>query len=243
MKNYESHVNNFVGVEKLEYEEFNKKFIQNCSEVYNNPIKKIYRGVDLTDDYYIIDPTKRIRKSRNTENYYTLIMSHSEEWKHIPPRNNSIICSFDKNTASGYGCNVYEIIPYDNSIWGVSNTWIKIFNNKFNLMDFNRELDIFAFKINIQLDQDNYENFMIQLKNMTTEFLNYNFEQSVDLKVLNVIKNIMIKNDITLDKAILKVLKPNENIQACSYQEVLKSDYRSELWTNSICLLKNINID
>jgi len=242
MKTYESYVNKFIGIEKLTEDKFSSLFNDNC-QGFNFDDKAIYRGIDLPGEYYLVNPSKRTRKSRSTQNYYTLIMSNSDDWKDIPPRNKSIICSFDKKFANAYGNdNVFRVIPFNNSIWGASKVWIKEFNKLFNLMNFNNELDYFSNVIKISFDDDNYDILMQQLNNMSDKFLNYNFDSEViDVNSLSIIKNLMIKDNLTLDKAILKILKPNDNIISGTYNEIIETQ-GVELWTSSICLLKKINI-
>ena len=241
MKTYESYVNKFIGIEKLTKKIFSS-LLNNCQD-FNFDDKAIYRGIDLPGEYYLVDPSKWTRKSRNTQNYYTLIMSNSDDWKNIPPRNKSIICSFDKNITRNYGYgNVFRVIPFNNSIWGASKVWIKEFNNLFNLMDFNNQIDYFSNIINMKLDENNFDNLMKQFNTISDKFLNYDFDTEViDVNSLINIKYLMIKDNLTLDKAILKILKPNDNIISGTYTEIIETP-GFELWTSSICLLKKINI-
>lgn len=242
MKTYESYTNKFIGIEKLTEDKFSSLLNDNCQS-FNFDDKAIYRGIDLPGNYYLVDPSKRTRKSRSTQNYYTLIMSNSDDWIDIPPRNKSIICSFDKRITLGYGNgNVFRVIPFNNSIWGASKVWIKVFNKLFNLMNFNNELDYFSNVIKISFDDDNYNILMRQLNDISDKFLNYDFDSEViDVNSLSIIKNLMIKDNLTLDKAILKILKPNDNIISGTYNEIIETQ-GVELWTSSICLLKKINI-
>lgn len=71
---------------------------------------KIYRGVEDEADIFIINPKQYERTSKNTNNYYTLIIDNSSAWNGYPKRSNSLICSVDDEVASSYG-NVYIVVP------------------------------------------------------------------------------------------------------------------------------------
>lgn len=59
---------------------------------YNPGSTYIERYIDDFDsDYGIVRPSNYVRKSQNTENYYTLIVDNSERWSQYPKRSRSII--------------------------------------------------------------------------------------------------------------------------------------------------------
>lgn len=82
---------------------------------------KIYRGIeDFGNDFGFIDGKtshEDNRRSRNTANYYTLIMNNGSQWKRFPDRN--IICTTDRTKADYYG-DVYHMFPYNGSKIGVA---------------------------------------------------------------------------------------------------------------------------
>jgi len=123
---------------------------KNCSGIVNSYSKshvRIYRGAGGMDDYYdyqIVDPTKgKLRRSRNTRNYYTLLMDNLTPWKAYPKRSRSIVCSTSKSKSSGYG-NLYVVLPYNNAKIGICSTddiWFSFEQNmRHNLNEFNRIL-------------------------------------------------------------------------------------------------------
>ena len=95
---------------------------KNCSDILkyysNGSNKRIYRGGSLRSEFGYADVSKfEERKSRNTNNYYTLIMNHSKSWKQYPKRN--LICSTDYMYASGYGNKLSLVLPYNGVKIGV----------------------------------------------------------------------------------------------------------------------------
>jgi hypothetical protein len=251
MKNFENFTER-KDTRNIDENTFNELLNENCKE-FNFDDLAIYRGVALSEEYYLIDPKLFTRTSRSTQNYYTLIMSESPYWKNIPPRNKSIICTFNKNLSGGYG-NTYRVIPYDNSKWGVSKTWIKIFHRGVNLMDVNEYLDDIFKSMNVTLVSTNYEIMMSQFNFYSDEFLKLT-DNKIGMNpsrgiVFDKIRRLMNDKNIKLDQAMLEYLKPNENILSCSYKKLinrwnkrqlhLQLNEGCELWTDSKCLLQRI---
>lgn len=85
----------------------------------NNP--KIYRGIfSKSGLFYLASPdnSDRLRTSRNTSNYATLLVDNSDRWANFPKRSKSFICSLDRSYASSYG-HTYVVIPKNGSKIGV----------------------------------------------------------------------------------------------------------------------------
>lgn len=108
----------------------------------------IKRGMPMEErPYFILDPTKTIRKSANTNNAYTLFTSMSPKWKKFPPRQQSIICS-TSDYAADYG-NVYAIFPFDDAPVGIcreEDFWTS-FNEGFESVRLHTDLGEFASRI------------------------------------------------------------------------------------------------
>jgi len=79
----------------------------------------LFRGMDYKGDFYSIDPSKSVRVSQNTQNYYTLIMDNHPSWKGFPKRSKSIICTTYEYKAEQYG-NKYHMFSYDGAAYGVA---------------------------------------------------------------------------------------------------------------------------
>lgn len=65
-----------------------------CSDSLENFKKgySIWRVARYFDEYYLVDPTKGTRKSRNTGNFYTILLSRLlPSWKGLPRRDKGII--------------------------------------------------------------------------------------------------------------------------------------------------------
>jgi hypothetical protein len=74
----------------------------------------------IIDDFYqlygMVYPSSTPRQSRNTENYYTLIINNSPEWSNFPKR--EIICSTYSNRFRSSYC----VFPFDGAKIGVCPT-------------------------------------------------------------------------------------------------------------------------
>jgi len=57
-----------------------------------------------------VSPSKFIRRSKNTYNFYIELLDYSPYWLDYPKRSESIICSTDNNYAENYGY-LYRVIP------------------------------------------------------------------------------------------------------------------------------------
>lgn len=107
----------------------------------------LYRGFEDDGDYYIIDGSKGKRVSKNTSNYYTVIIDEifksGTSYKDYPLRSESIICSTSKTTAGHYG-NVYVVLPFkgvDIGYIGTDDIWrtdIEIGEYEFKIQEWNR---------------------------------------------------------------------------------------------------------
>ena len=94
---------------------------KNCMDAVNSYRKGngIFRGVDGGGQYLFVNPSVgKPRKSRNTQNYYTLMVDNSPKWKGYPKRSQSLICTTNSDVANSYG-NPYAVFPYDGAKIGV----------------------------------------------------------------------------------------------------------------------------
>lgn len=87
---------------------------------------KIYRGINAyepyEDDILFGDGTKLVRKSANTTNFYTNMMTYElPKWKPFPRRDKSFIASVTTATASAYGglSSTWVCIPLENQNIGI----------------------------------------------------------------------------------------------------------------------------
>lgn len=110
---------------------------KNCQKALK--ADRIWRGTNFSNDYAYGNSEKatKIRLSKNTNNYYTLVMDNHPSWKKYPKRSKSFICSTSLMMAGGFGTNIFFALPYDNTkigvcpsddIWGAFDLPVKIFN-------------------------------------------------------------------------------------------------------------------
>lgn len=108
-----------------------KKYVQ----LYDIPVvwRGIFRFFGPDGDrasYGYVEPTKGVRKSRNTQNYYTWLIDNSPRWAEYPKRSEGLICSTSFNTANSFGRG-FAVVPEDNAKFGVSpgaDFWISFKN-------------------------------------------------------------------------------------------------------------------
>ena len=114
------------GSKKLTKKEFMKLLKENCHEFLKNPEKSItiYKGSELSDDYYYTNPKAGYRPPSDGSygsHFYQHFFDTAPSWKDYPKRSKSVIASGDFNQASKYGINgdIYVVIPFDNSEWAI----------------------------------------------------------------------------------------------------------------------------
>lgn len=96
---------------------------KHCRESLATIEHPLWRGMrNHTKPIVMIDPSTGERRSTNTTNYYTQIMSHSPYFEGWPKRNKSLICSTSIDGAGGYGC-LYAIFPFDGAKIAVCPSW------------------------------------------------------------------------------------------------------------------------
>jgi len=129
--------------------------------------KRIYRGARNKKDYLYIDPKKFIRKSKDNDNYYTLINDNADCWKGYPKRSQSIICTTSISDALDYG-EPYIVFPYDGAKIGVApafDYWSSFIDElNMNLNDFVLTLKKVFKSLNIPLSDKSYKDMAKSFK-------------------------------------------------------------------------------
>lgn len=118
----------------IKEEEADKLLATKHSSAYIKHID-IYRSVENYGKYVYIDPLKSKEKriSRNTNNFYTLMIDNFSEWKEFPKRSKSIICTNNFEYASHFSDDVYNVYPENGAKIGVcptSDIWGAVANCK-----------------------------------------------------------------------------------------------------------------
>jgi hypothetical protein len=97
----------------------------NCSDALIALSKKkaMWKGMrGVEGDFIKTDPKLMKRKSANTSNQYTLLMSNLPSWKRYPRRDESLICSTARTLAGGYG-KLHLVLPFNGAKIGVCDSY------------------------------------------------------------------------------------------------------------------------
>lgn len=111
----------------------------NCSEAIS-ALKtgvKIFRGIPSYDEYILIDPKLKMRKSTTGLEYYNILMSNLPNWRKFPRRDRSLICSTSESTADLFARisnkgTTYLVLPFNGAKFGVCPS-DDIFGSKLNI--------------------------------------------------------------------------------------------------------------
>ncbi len=129
---------------------------------------RIYRGINLDSDAAYFDPSQaQPRRSRNSDNFVTLIMDNSPPWKAYPKRSRSMICTNSLGKAMAYG-HVYMVLPYNGTNIGVApkyDIWEGFYDSTgMEVPDINIHLETMCSDIiGEELSQTDWEEFCGQL--------------------------------------------------------------------------------
>jgi hypothetical protein len=146
----------------------------------------IYRGVPSTGDQeqdranavrFKEQMIKGQRKSKNTTNYYTLIMDNDPQWSKFPPRSASLICSTSSTTAGSYGHSggTFLMLPEGDPTIGIcdkNDLWISfphmksILGHYADASDFNYAFGSINHNISIGKVPETWEELTAQLKHI-----------------------------------------------------------------------------
>lgn len=207
---------------------------KNCKESLKSTLWRGY-GKEMPDEYLFIDPSKSVRVSANTANYYTLFMDNDPSWKGYPKRSRSIIGATHLSRIDHWPA-VYRVYPYDGAKIGVcsdNDIWTS-FGSGIMLSDINSAISelsgefpqtykelLKAFKI---IDMFKYE----------PEFWN---EHDWGKKVLK--SMVYFKSDKSFYQVYKKYMDPKENgfyLEGSNYQT--HDEY--EFWTDSPCIMLRV---
>ncbi len=109
--------------------------------------RPIWRGDDnmRVEGFALLDASKSVRKSKNTSNYYTVLLDNNPYNQPLgfPKRSKSLICSTSYSYASDYSGDVYAIIPFDGVPIGCVNeqdmwdTMVRLFKTTLKISNWN----------------------------------------------------------------------------------------------------------
>ncbi len=207
---------------------------KNCKEsIKYKPT--LYRGYNKsTEDYNYIDPSKSIRVSANTANYYTLFMDNDSYWKEYPKRSRSIIGATSLERLSGWPT-VLKIYPYDGAKIGVcpkQDIWFSFKSKMYALDEINASITMATKYKTIMNYKDLVEAF---------KFIDMIKNDIDDKYVIDIFKNIgYYKSDKSFYQVFKKYMSPvlnNFKLVGCDYKT--KGNY--EFWTDSQCVMLRMN--
>jgi len=142
---------------------------KNCKKAIKAYFKdiKMWRGIHNKNPYLYIDPKKFTRKSKDNDNYYTLINDNASCWKDYPKRSQSIVCSTSMRDSQDYG-SPYIVLPYDGAKIGVApafDYWSSFIDElDMNLNDFVLTLKKVFKSLNIPLSDKSYKDMAKSFK-------------------------------------------------------------------------------
>lgn len=101
----------------------------------------IFRGRrNNSKNFLLVNPAAVGRKSANTTNEYTLLMSNHPTWKQFPRRDSSIICTTSSRTAEQYGYTYAVVLPqtFKVGICPANDLWASFDLSSMGLRDLDR---------------------------------------------------------------------------------------------------------
>jgi hypothetical protein len=221
-----------------------------------------YRG-----DYFIVDRSKKERISRDTNNFYTVLMDILPSWKSYPKRSNSVIALVklkdDVNQAkmdlSYYGDNLYYVFPKNGAKIAVANNTdifssFKLIDTRFETTLWNWNEGFSGFVVNflkkeqlISVDNgftsSNINDFLNKLqKHVTKEkFVEYLTYVGSWPFISNTRKDIEQNFNGDWVEYFDELLNPEKNgfklVSIDDLQSVQSLTYGFEIWTDAPCLL------
>lgn len=190
--------------------DFNK-----CNVALENYKKgiRIYRGMPSDIPILYGDYSNNIRRSTDTNNYYTEILDNSPDWRDYPKRSKSFICSMfaEKTEEMVSNKNMYVVLPIGNPVFGVCpkiDIWYS-----FNLTPFGF-YTLFVFNasikelMNILLgnDNDTYENILEMCSVLDKTTIKENDISSNSFKLYE-----YLKDGYNSLKSLQELLSPTRN--------------------------------
>jgi hypothetical protein len=147
-------------------EEVVSLLVKNCSEAMMSwhTGRMIYKGFHgVTKDFYHTNPKLLTRKSKNTSNYYTLLMSNLPSWKAYPKRNQCVVATNNYRAAMAYADaeGPYIAFPFNRTKIGVCSQ-ADLWDSFPNLIELGigSVLRFNAVFSDYDLPDDSYENFI-----------------------------------------------------------------------------------
>lgn len=222
----------------------------NCTEFIENPMN-IFKGATIDLKHYTFDPKQfnRPPMMHSVANLlYHWIFNNSKYWQDYPKRSEGVIASLSVLTAQGYGHNIFNVIPFDGSNWGICpdpDIWAS-FDRVDDLVDFSNDIvDYVKVEFNFHPKEYTFSNFIDFLKSVNKD----NFVEGNLLSRFEDFILPLLETKKNLYDVIEELLRPNmNNFMHLDYEEMFinfgedkTSEYNlkqhgREVWTDSKCL-------
>ncbi len=161
-----------AGYAPLENSQFREIILQHRDAIakVHSSDNLILRGMKDTGLIILGDGAKMNRKSKNTSNYYTLVLDNDVRWKDYPKRSQSFICA--TGTYSEMYGNLYVVVPLENQPIGICPTkdfWFSF--EKFSPDVINIGIQKIEDETKILIPDDNFEAFKAGMKEAGRELV------------------------------------------------------------------------
>ena len=239
--------------QEITEDQFDNLLEKNCSDIikiYKQTGEYIYRGLSGGRSPYIhIDPTKSIRKSRNTSNFYTIMFDEIlPSWKKYPLRSKSIICATSVKVAMSYG-KLYKVYPYNGSKIGKAprtDIWLSFMNTFGDSLDvFNSSLLEIArfFGIDIQENKQSIISFAKELDELKNKHKDLYKDEKIhnEFGVYHLLPNYL-KSNKSFIEYVDGFLNAEKNGFSHYTTSNLKLNPNKEIWIEGPCLMVDDNI-
>lgn len=214
----------------------------------------LWRGVPSDKQMMLVDPTTVERKAANTHNFINIIQSTSPEWKAFPPRNRSMICTTNQDTAKAYSRgSPYIVLPFGDPVIGLVPGY-----DFWEAFHTTAQTDVYSFNLAlnnlyIALRQryvspgdekslsNTKEGFFAEMDWMDKIIKTHKADVveliSKDRTITNIIKALVSSSKGTLLSRVQKLFNPRENgFEAVKLSE-FKARRQQEVWVSAPAIL------
>ncbi len=217
---------------------------------------KIWRGMSQYGSMFIATPG--IRKSQNTGNIYTRMLSDIlPNWKDYPKRNRSFICSSSQTTAIAYG-KEYLILPENGAKIGIcptSDIWSSFRDSVGILPNLNHTLytmfSLACYRFGKNYDSDVFESIdntaeLLSLFELVDKYIDITSHDDLYIEIYTEkCKDIIMEckdKKIPILKQLEIKLDPKINnfkLETIEKYDINEQSMNYEVWTDSRCLFIN----
>lgn len=228
---------------KISKEQVQSLLEKNCKDALLNDNLVIYRGLKTDSDalYLHVSPAAYTRVSRNTDNFYTLLLDNLPKWKAYPKRSKSIICSSDSMYAGNMG-DPYRVFPYDNANLAIcpnEDIWGSFMDDVGDLSGFNWQLFMLAKHSGLSNMSDTVRTYS-DLLSVFEKIDERKKEGRINTKNFNYMsffEKYLYNKNLTLLQCMIEVFDPDDHDFELKTPKTYKRVYKREIWTDSPCVL------